>query len=116
MGPSTPSWGLMAKTTAIRRSKQLSLFMYVTILTYDFDVFDEDMEVSLTICTLSALENASKFSFAVAYLGCVSGGRINLDMLWCSALSFFHGGQILFVDRYYQKAEIMAPHNFCNLK
>ena len=55
--------------------------MYVTILTYDFDVFDEDMEVSLTICTLSALGNASKFSFAVAYLECVSGGRRNLEML-----------------------------------
>ena len=61
--------------------------MYVMILTCDFGDFDEEMVVSLTRWTLSALENASNFSFSVANLGCVSGGRRNLDMLWCSDLS-----------------------------
>ena len=37
--------------------------------------------VSLTIWTLSDTENASNFYFAVAYLGCVSSGRENLEML-----------------------------------
>ena len=42
--------------------------MYVTSLTFDFGDFDDYMVVSLTILTLSDLENASKFSFAVTYL------------------------------------------------
>ena len=49
--------------------------MYVMSLTCDFGAFDEYMVVSLKIWTLSALENASKFYFAVEYLECVSGGE-----------------------------------------
>ena len=47
-----------------------------------------------------ALENDSKFSFAVANLGCVSGGRINEDMFLCYALRDLYTGQILLVDKY----------------
>ena len=43
----------------------------------DFGAFDEDIVVSLTKLTLSAVNNDSYFSFAVAYLGYVSGGRTN---------------------------------------
>ena len=68
MGPSPPSWGLMVNTTSIRRSKKLLLFMYVTSLTCDFGDFDEKMVVSLTRLNLIDLENASIFSFDVAYL------------------------------------------------
>ena len=71
----------MAKTTAIIRSKPLSLLISVTSFTCDFGFFDEEIVVSLTRLTLSALENASKFYFSVAYLGCMYGGRRNLDML-----------------------------------
>ena len=49
----------MAKTTAIRRSKAFSSFMYIASLTCDFGDFDEKMVVSLTRCTMSALENGS---------------------------------------------------------
>ena len=63
------------KKTNIRRSKPFLLCMYVTILTCDFGVFDDDMVVSLTRLTLSDVENASKISFSMAYLECVSGGR-----------------------------------------
>ena len=104
--PSTPSWVLMAEKTTIRRSKKLSLFMYVTSLTWNFGAFDEDMVVYLIGLSLSALENSSKFSCDVAYLGCVYGGRINLEMLWCSALNLLYGGQILYVDGYWHKEEI----------
>ena len=72
--------------------------MYVMILTCDFGAFYEDMGVSLTIWTQSALDNASIISFAVSYLGCMSGGRINIEILLCSALSLLYGGHILFVD------------------
>ena len=78
MGPSTISWGLMTNTTAITRSTSLSLFMYVMSLKCYFGAFDEEMVVSLTRLTLTALENTPKFSFAVAYLECVSGGKRNL--------------------------------------
>ena len=78
MGPSPTSWGIMENTTAIRRSNPLSLFMYVTCLTYYFGDFDEDMVVSLTILNMSDIENDSKFYFAVAYSGCLSDGRMNL--------------------------------------
>ena len=70
----------MAKTTEIKSSKPWSLFMYVITLTCDFGAFYEDMVVSLAGWNLSAPENASYFSFAVLNLGCVSGGRRNLDM------------------------------------
>ena len=46
----------------------------------NFGDFDNDMVLSLTILTLSTLENASKFYFAVTYLECVSGGNLNLVM------------------------------------
>ena len=78
MGPSTPSWGIMAKKKAIISSNPLSQYMYVTSLTCDFGTFDEEILVSLTRLTLSALDNASKFSFAVAYLECLYGGRRNI--------------------------------------
>ena len=39
LGPSTPSWGLMANTTAIIKSNPLSLFMYTMSLTCDFWCF-----------------------------------------------------------------------------
>ena len=81
MGPSTPSWGITKNKTEIIMSNPLSLFMYVTSLTCDFGASDEEMVVYLTRLTLSALENASNFYFAVAYLGCVSSGRISLEML-----------------------------------
>ena len=84
--------------------------MFVTSLTCDFGAFDDEIVVSLTTLTLSALENASKFSFAVTYFKRVSGGRINLVISQFSALSFLYGGQLLFVDRYWQKAQRMAPH------
>ena len=77
MGPNTPIWGLTTKKTEIRRSNPLPLFMYVMSLTWDFGDFDEDIVVSLTKLTLSAVNNDSYFSFAVAYLGYVSGGRTN---------------------------------------
>ena len=76
--------------------------MFVTSLTCDFGAFDDEILVSLTILTISALENASKFSFAVTYFKRVSGGRINLVMSQFSALGFLYGGQILFVDRDFQ--------------
>ena len=52
--------------------------MYVTSLTCDFVTFDDEMVVYLTRLTLSAVENSSRFFFAVAYLKYVSGGRRNL--------------------------------------
>ena len=55
--------------------------MYVTSLTCDFSDFDEEMVVSLTRGNLIALENDSKLSFVVEYLGCVSSVRRNLEML-----------------------------------
>ena len=73
------------------------------ILTCEFGGFDEDMVVSLTRLTLSAIENASKFSFSVEYLEYLSVGRITLEMLWCYAFSFFYGGQLFFVDIDWQK-------------
>ena len=66
--------------------------MYVTILTYYFGAFDEDMVLYLTILTLIDLYNASYFSFAVKNLGCVFGGSIKEDMLICSYLSDLYGG------------------------
>ena len=101
--PSPPSWGLMAKTTEIIRSKWLSLRMHVTSLTCYFDAFDEEMVVYLTIWTMSDIENPSKVSFAVVYLECVSGGRKNIEMLWSYGLSFLCGIQLFFVDRDWQK-------------
>ena len=80
LGPSHPIWGIMDKTNTIRISNPLSYYMWVTILTCDFGAFDDDMVVSLTIWTLSDLENASNFTFAVIYLEWVSGGRRNLVM------------------------------------
>ena len=47
----------------------------------DFVDFADDMVVSLTRLTPSDLDNALKLSFAVAYLECVSGGRVNLVIL-----------------------------------
>ena len=110
--PSTPSWGITEKTIEMRRSNKLSLFMYVMSLTCNFGDFDEYMVLSLTRWTLSAIDNASYLYFAVANLGCVSGGSINLDIFWCSALSDLYEGQILFVGKYLQKVKIMASHNF----
>ena len=55
--------------------------MYVTSLTCDFGAFDEEMVVSLIIWNQSDLENASKISYDVAYLECVSGGKRNLLIL-----------------------------------
>ena len=55
--------------------------MCVTNLTHDFGAFDDDMMLSLTIWALSYPENASRFSFAVTYLECMSGGERNLVML-----------------------------------
>ena len=54
--------------------------MFAIIFTCDVDAFNDGMVVSLTISTLSTLENSSKVSFAVTYLECVSSGRINLLM------------------------------------
>ena len=105
-------WGIMSKKTAIIRSKPFLLFRYVMILTHDFGDFYEGMVISLTIWTLSVLENASTFSFAVPYLESLSRGRKSLDMLWCSALILLCSGHLLFVDRDWKKAEIMAPHHF----
>ena len=102
----------MTKTTEIRRSKPMSLFMYVMSLTCDFGAFDEDIVVYLTIWTLSAIESSSLFSFSMEYLGCVSGGRRNLETFWCSALSYLYGGHLLFVDKDWRKSEIMASHHF----
>ena len=85
--------------------------MYVTSLACDFGDFGEEMVVSLKK-NLSAPENVSQFSFAVEYLGCVSGGRRNLYMLWCYDLSFMYGGQLFFVDKYWQKVERMSSHHF----
>ena len=112
LGSSPPSWGLMSNTTAIRRSNPLSVFIHVISLTYNVGAFDEEMVIYLTIWTLSALENVSYFSFDVSNLGCVSGGRINKEILWCSDLRYFFGDQILFVDKYWQKAERMVSHHF----
>ena len=86
--------------------------MCVTNLTCHFDAFDDEMVVSLTRWTLSALENYSEFSFAVTYLECVSGGRRNLVMSYFSDLSFLYGGQILFVERDWKKSEWMESHHF----
>ena len=68
----------MAKTTTIRKSKPFLLCMYVTIMKCDIGTFDEKMVVSLTILTLSALDNASNVSVAVAYLEIVYlvGGEV----------------------------------------
>ena len=52
---------------------------------------------------MSALDNASKFSFDMIYLELVSGGRRNLVMSSFSALRFLYGGQLLFVDRNWKK-------------
>ena len=81
MGPIPPSWGLMANTTAIRISDPLSLFVYLMSFTFNFGAFDEEMVLSLKILTLSSIEYASWFSFDVENLVCVSGGRINLEVL-----------------------------------
>ena len=81
MGTITPSLRLMENTTEMRRLNTFSLFMYVTSLTCDFSDFDEEMVVSLTRGNLIALENDSKLSFVVEYLGCVSSVRRNLEML-----------------------------------
>ena len=59
LGPSYNSWGIMANTIKIWKSNQLSLFMYVMSLICDFGAFDEVIVSSLTIWSLSALENAS---------------------------------------------------------
>ena len=48
--------------------------MYVMILTFDFDAFDEKMMLYLTRWTLSDINNASQFYFSVENLGCVSAG------------------------------------------
>ena len=68
MGTSPPCWGLMANTNTIISSNPVSVFMYVTSLTCDFGDFDEKMVVSLTRLNPIDLENASIFSFDVAYL------------------------------------------------
>ena len=53
--------------------------MYVTSLTCGCVDFDDEMVVSLTRLTMSALDNSSKVSFAVAYLECVSVGLRKLS-------------------------------------
>ena len=63
---------------AIIRSNTLSQCMYVTSLMRDFGAFDEEMVVYLTRLTPSSLDNASVFSFDVAYLKFVFDGRRNL--------------------------------------
>ena len=55
----------MANTTAIRRSKLFSLFMYVMSLIFYFGDFEEGIVSYLTRLNLSALDNASKFYFPV---------------------------------------------------
>ena len=65
----------MAKKTAIRRSNQLSLFMYIMILTCDFVALEEGILSYLTRWTPSALDNSSHFSFSMDDLVVVSGGR-----------------------------------------
>ena len=86
--------------------------MYVTSLKFYSSAFDDEMVVSLTRLNMSALDNALKFYFAVAYLECVSGGRKILVMSYLSDMSFLYGGQILFVDRYWQKEKRMASQHF----
>ena len=86
--------------------------MWVINLTCDFGDFDYDMMVYLTIWIMSALDNASKFSFDMIYLELVSGGRRNLVMSSFSALRFLYGGQLLFVDRNWKKEEQTASHHF----
>ena len=77
--------------------------MYVMSLACNFGDFDEDLVLSLTRWTLSDINNASYFYSGVENLGCVSDGRRNLQMLWCSDLIYLYGGQILFVDKYCKK-------------
>ena len=45
-------------------------------------------------------------------LRCVSIGRIKEDIMQRSYLRGFYGGQILFVDKDWYKAERMAYHHF----
>ena len=111
-GPNPLRWGIMLKTIAIRISNPLSWCMWVKSFTFDFGAFDDEMAVYLTRWTLSSLENSSKFSFAVMYFELLSCWRRNLVMSCCSALSLLYDVQILFVDRGWYKAEIMASHNF----
>ena len=54
--------------------------MYVTSLTCNYGVIDEEMVASLIKLTLSDLDNASNFPFAVVYVECVSCGRRDLVM------------------------------------
>ena len=54
--------------------------MCLTSLICDFGAFGDEMVVYLTRLTLSALENASKLSFAMTYLEYVSCGRKKLVM------------------------------------
>ena len=68
--------------------------------------------ISLTILTLSGLENATNVSFSVVYLECMSSGKRNLEMLRCSALIFFYGVQLFFADRDCQKSRKMESRNF----
>ena len=80
--------------------------------TCDFGAFDEEMVGFLTGWNLSALDNYLWFYSSVTNLWYVYGERINLEILSCSSLSDLYGGQILFVDKDWQKAEKMASHHF----
>ena len=54
--------------------------------------------------------------FPVANLVWVSGGRLKEDILLFCDLRYFYACQILFVDKYCQKAESMTSRRFLNLK
>ena len=91
LGPILLSWGIIIKTTEIIRWKPLSLFMHVMSLPWNFGDIYEDMLLSLTRLTMSALEYDSWLYFAVVNLGFVSGGRRSLEMVWCYDLGDLYG-------------------------
>ena len=66
------------------------------ILTYYFGAFDEEMVLSLTRWTMSALENASYFYFAMKFLGYLADGMRKEEMWWCYDMRDLYGNQLLF--------------------
>ena len=90
--------------------------MYVMSLKCDFGDFDERLVTSLTIWTMSALENDSQCYFSVSNIGWVSGGMTKENVLWFSALRYLYADQILFVDKYLSEGRKDRIPTFLNIK
>ena len=101
LGPIPPSWELMTKTTATKRSNYLSLFMYITRLTCTFSAFDELVVVSLKRWTQKNIENDLQYADSVAIFRWLRGRRTYLERLKSVSWDVLYVLHQLFVYRHH---------------